>query len=257
MWVRTDDNTQDHTFASNAAAFDPNANLLWFRDDANTTPALTNTVAAIVGTDPRGIAANNSFNDTNWHLVALTFETGVADGEKIFIDGERSSGATGNSTGETLSTATSIQLGNISADHGNQLEGHMDEVGFWDRQINPAEMRALFFLADDPNTVGNDFVGDTQDAAVLFDFYEQGADGDELLLDGLLYTIVPNVAAFGGIAGESVQVGNDLVLGLDDPGTGGLFATTPLQAVPEPASIAAWLLVSAIGLVILWRRRRE
>ena len=137
-------------------------------------------------------------------------------------------------------------------DHNNQLEGFIDEVGYWDRELSSGEMAALFFLS----AAQGDFVADAQGAATLFDFYENGSDGDTLLLnDELGFEIVGDVEALGGTAGQSIQVGDQLLLGLESNGAGGLASFA--NVVPEPASAAVWVLAGLIGIGIYYRSVRR
>jgi hypothetical protein len=259
MWVQFDASalTRDTTLANNDTIFGA-SNLNVFRDEVNAANAAnTDLIAALMGGDPRANSATGSANNLAWHLIAATYDTSNAgaDADKVYIDGVRSIfGATATDL-DPIST-NEIALGNIrgaaGVAHANQFSGLLDEVGFWDRQLNTAEMRALFFLADDPNTGANDFVTDTGGAATLFDFFEDGSNGDTLLFENFLFTKVADVTAFGGIAGQSVQLGNDLILGLAASGNGGLFGTL---AVPEPATHLVWLVLGAMGLVAARCRR--
>ena len=127
----------------------------------------------------------------------------------------------------------------------------MDEVGFWDRALTAPEMDALFFLSEGEG----EFVADAQGAADIFDFFENGAVGDQAVFNGIGFEIVDDVVALGGIAGQSTEVDGQLLLGLNGT-TGGLASF----AVPEPTSIAVWSLAGLIALGLgrrSWNRRRD
>jgi hypothetical protein len=252
MWVQFDAAAfnRDVALFNNDTTFTA-SNLNIFRDDVNAgNAANVDTIAAIVGGDPRATSATNSASSANlsgWHLISVSYDTGT-DSTRIFIDGVRSSFQTANNN-TTLNTNT-IALGNIrgtaASAHANQLGGLMDEVGFWDRALTAPEQAALFFLNTNP-----ELKFDAAGVATLLDFYEDGAVGDTLSLGGREFLIVPDVTEFSGLAGQSVLVGNQLVLGLDVSGTGGIV----LQAIPEPTTIAIWLtlFVAACGFFV--RRR--
>ena len=242
--------SRDHALATNVSSWGAGNLLLW-RDDSG--GGSTNHLAALVDGDPRANGITNSLNnDTDWQLVALTYDNTGAN-EQVYVNGVNVNANAPGPDG-ALTTSATITLGNVAGgtlDGSKQFQGFMDEVGFWDRALTSGELAALFFFADDPISVEDDFLTDAAGAATLFNFYETSSSGDQLDFLGLTWENVADVAAFGGTAQQSTQVGDVFVLGLQAGGSGGLVGQTP---VPEPTSIALWILMG-LGLARLGFRR--
>ena len=243
-WVQFNDNTQDHTIVGGPGGFSAGNTLLFWRDEASSGggSTATNTISGLVSGDPRAVGAAGALNDSNWHLVALTFDNsdaGITDSEKIYVDGTRTMSGTGSNEPGVLSLASTLNLGNVGDDQANQLEGFIDEVAFWSRELLPGEMDALYFFSG----AEEEFFTDAQGAATLFDFFENGTTGDVLVFNQPLgFQIVDDVTAFGGTADQSALVDGQFVLGLN--GSAGLVSFI----TPEPTSIALWTL---LGLTVL------
>lgn len=131
MWVQfaSPALTRDTTLFNNEASPGLN-NLNIFRDEDSSINGNDNIITAVVGGDPRAESANNAANNTNWHLISVS-KGPSPDTTQIFIDGVRSSFLTANNT--TAVNNTTIALGNGLGTNVQQLEGLMDEVGFWSR----------------------------------------------------------------------------------------------------------------------------
>jgi hypothetical protein len=86
--------------------------------------------------------------DDAWHHLALTFERGLADGFKLYVDG---SFATASSTTTFLESTivgpnANSYLGTFNftgASEAKGLNGALDEFGVWSGVLSPAEVSAL------------------------------------------------------------------------------------------------------------------
>jgi hypothetical protein len=104
-----------------------NAYGLFLKDDVlcayDWSTATTNTVGIFL-------------NDNNWHHVALTFKSGIANGSQFYIDGI----VTGTSF--TYSTSNQTSLLTIGTNNANphQLKGTIDEVRIWNNALTQCEI---------------------------------------------------------------------------------------------------------------------
>ena len=114
-WARFNDNTQDHTIMGGPGTFPPGITCC----GGATTFPLAGEVAprtpypdSFQG-DPRGVGAAGALNDSDWHLVALSFDSGSGDAEKVYVDGART--MSGNASGEagTLTLTNTLNIGNV------------------------------------------------------------------------------------------------------------------------------------------------
>jgi hypothetical protein len=70
-------------------------------------------------------------NDNKWHHVAMSFQSGVTDGTKIYVDGELKLTTTFASTFGTTNSNYNLFLGSGGIGYGQELNGTIDEVRIW------------------------------------------------------------------------------------------------------------------------------
>jgi hypothetical protein len=128
----------------------------------------------------------------------------------------------------------------------NSMTGLIDDVAFWSETLDLGKVRALFNLAG-----AAELNYDAGEADLLFQVY----DGDlpSVAIDNLVWT---PAAGLGGSTGDVVNLGGgSFFLNLD--GNAGVVGVVP-QAVPEPASLAVWLLMVVMGVgYFAYRRKRQ
>jgi hypothetical protein len=87
-------------------------------------------------------------NDGNWHHVAFSFQNGVVNGSKIYIDGI----VKGTYSWSVSNQGTEIAIGNTSI-HGQYFTGNIDEIRIWNTARTPSEITANM----NNSLVGNEF----------------------------------------------------------------------------------------------------
>jgi hypothetical protein len=94
------------------------------------------------------IAPPSSVEDNEWHHIALTFQAGLADGFKLYLDGAPLTSS--STTAFTLSTGVgpnaNSYLGSFNftgATETKGLNGALDEFGIWSGVLTPSEVTAL------------------------------------------------------------------------------------------------------------------
>ena len=139
-------------------------------------------------------------NDSNWHLVAVTWDSATGAVE-VFVDG--SSVFTGTlSTGHTIVGSGSFAVGNHQdgvgtfGTPGDELNGNIDEVMLFDRVLSLAEIQSLLLLFNIPPNAVDDIVDVIYpDTEILADVLANDSDsnGDTIFLDSF-----DSVSEFGG-----------------------------------------------------------
>lgn len=90
-------------------------------------------------------------SDDAWHLVGFTFDSGVSNGTKLYIDGveQLTTAMTVSGQGESVVLGAGDDLGNIQ-----HFNGLIDDARIYDRILTAAEVKALY---NEPQTwsVGN------------------------------------------------------------------------------------------------------
>lgn len=79
--------------------------------------------------------------DDKWHYVAATFDSGVTNGTKIYIDGELRYTSTMTIFGQSVS----LKIGNEPNSNQNFI-GKIDEARVYNRQLSDAEVKQLYLM---------------------------------------------------------------------------------------------------------------
>lgn len=100
----------------------------------------TTSVLRIYGLGSEGVMidAGTGWQDGQWHHVVLTFDLGVTNGVKLYIDGV----SAGTSTWNTDS-ANGLSIGSRSG-FAQAYTGDMDEIGVWSRVLTVDDVAELF-----------------------------------------------------------------------------------------------------------------
>lgn len=90
------------------------------------------------------VSSSANLADGNWHHVAVTVNRTSTTGGILYVDGQPISGFTFDPTVRSGSLATTgrLRIGNHTG--GGQFAGDVDEVEVFDRELTPAEIRAIF-----------------------------------------------------------------------------------------------------------------
>lgn len=108
---------------------------------------------------PNAVIAYTTINieDGQWHHIALTFERGLADGFKLYLDGGL---ATSVATTTFLTTTTvgpnstsflgSFNYGGVA--NSNGLNGALDDFKIWSGAMTASEVTAEFNAVPEPST---------------------------------------------------------------------------------------------------------
>lgn len=96
-------------------------------------------------------ATNVSVNNNTWRHIALTFQSGVVNGTKVYIDGV----LVLTTTISVSSQSSNIEIGNGgSASTGQFFTGSIDSVGLFDSILTEPEV----ILLRDTGLAGNEFI---------------------------------------------------------------------------------------------------
>ncbi len=193
-------------------------------------------------------SADHFITDTNWHHVALTYSYNEADttrGFRIYVDGELA-GMNPVSTG--LAGASDWDLSaqdspfNFSGRYDAQLNegGSVDEFGFWNAVLSPAQIGTLYLsVVAHPGDANNDGMVNLADLQILGDNWQSTTAGW-------------GTADFTG--DEAVNLADLQILGDNwGYGTGADISFDQALAqvgivIPEPATIAFIGLALTLGL---------
>ena len=124
------------------------------------------------GTGGTELPANINLADDQWHMVAMSFDSGVSNGTKLYVDGQ-----------EVLTTSMSIgnqnndlMIGSGFADGSSQnFTGLIDEVSVYDHLLTGTQIQQQYNLGHvvlPGNQSFADFVQNTLGATHLWEFEE-------------------------------------------------------------------------------------
>ena len=120
------------------------AQLLFWRDDRGTLESRNNTIAIIFGNGVsrcRIEGADGSMNDTDWHHIVVTFDSGTAH---LYIDGQEDANSPGSSGtgGPTAleSTNDPLQIGKPITTSNKELDGEIAKVVVYNRALTAIDV---------------------------------------------------------------------------------------------------------------------
>jgi len=147
LWAKYDGGDRDSDFCVwGPHAADTNGWLFW-RDEADTKFGNNNTMSALVDSDRRGVCADGSWNDTDWHHACLTVQAGSATGFHLYIDGvDRVEDQASLSTYTGLGDASvNIRFGDSIPNSGSSwMIGDLDDCRIYNRILTPNEVMSIF-----------------------------------------------------------------------------------------------------------------
>ena len=86
------------------------------------------------------LVTTSTTNDGQWHHVTMTYDNATF---RAFVDGgEVASFAVVG--GHAAAPAQSFVVGNDAGSGGNDFEGHLDELKYWDRALSAAQVLAVY-----------------------------------------------------------------------------------------------------------------
>jgi len=146
LWLRTDNLTQSHgnidrvRNGSGLIDGDAGSKLENFALSFNGGNIVANCMAIGFG-DGSSLISNIAITDTSWHHVAWTREA-AAGNMALFIDSMPDNSGTADKWIGTKNAQDLIWIGGIQfANNQNYFEGNIDEVKFFTRVLNEAEIR--------------------------------------------------------------------------------------------------------------------
>lgn len=184
-----------------------------------------------------------SLTTTDFNHAVITY-----DGQTLrtYLNGELTSsalpsfGAPGTPLGE--GAQATLAIGGRGSSEGDMV-GLVDDVALWSETLTDGKVAAIFNLADEAA-----LNYDAGQADLLFQVFN--GDLPSADVDGLSWTPADGL---GGSLGDVVDLGDDsFFLNLD--GSAGVVGRAA-AAVPEPASVAMWLLLGVACVGLMARRR--
>jgi hypothetical protein len=149
-----------------------------------------------------------------WHHLGFVYDSKQTAGNlRIYVDGQRDAHEL-TTAGEPLTLPVGdarVRIGR-HVKHKCNFTAGMDDLSFWNRALNDAELRAICNLAND-KTLNYD----SQQASELFQIYAQG-EGHHGAVGEQQWTAVKNL--IGHRAGDLWTSENKYFLQLDDVGNG-------------------------------------
>jgi hypothetical protein len=222
-WVNFDNFAGKHTYLG--------SNRWGVRNDAATPHITTFGVKDYLGTP-------NTFVAGQWHHVVTVLDSNFD--VQFYVDGQFAGSDTHNA-GSNGSTNPFV-IGAVGPGGGERMQGLVDDVGVFQVALTAAEAGAIYSLAAEP-----DLGYDLGLVTLMLEAFDEG--DDSVTINGTVWQSVT------GLAGPEGQVQNLGDGGFEiNLGGGNGFA---VQAVPEPASIAAWSLLGLAGVGYLWRRGQK
>ena len=150
MWVKSDDNSSDHTYLSiSNFAQDSDSTIFWRDDDAGT--AGSNVLAVLVASNR---TTGGTINDTNWHHVAFTYQASTPEGLKLYLDGTKVGVSDTTTSAIPFSGTDPLTAGNASnpSSSTKDMIGSMDEIAIYNSALTDAQI-AMLASGVDPTLV--------------------------------------------------------------------------------------------------------
>ncbi|MES9977357.1 MAG: LamG-like jellyroll fold domain-containing protein, partial [Candidatus Thiodiazotropha sp. 6PLUC5] len=120
----------------NTASSYSGSRVIMEKDNAYGLALYNNELVAINSTNNTRISTGVNLVDGQWHHILMTFESGVASGTHIYVDGVE----VGVGTIEVLNQDTSLKVGGGIAGSTSFI-GQIDEVAVFDRVLNVDQIR--------------------------------------------------------------------------------------------------------------------
>jgi len=152
MLVQVDSLNKDHALLGKGA-WGIDVPILFWRDEAAPGGA-SDTLAALIndgsGGEARATGPDGLWDDTQWHLVGFTYEGAVANGLKLYFDGEMvasvSTGAAPFIMDNSRPLTAGVAIDTLSSSLA--FDGRMDEIVFFDGVLSPEAMREIYANAN-------------------------------------------------------------------------------------------------------------
>jgi hypothetical protein len=96
------------------------------------------------------ISSGVALNDGVWHHVAFSFQNGVNNGFKLYVDGVLKTTATASFP----TTAQSVAIGSGGSTPQQYFNGSIDEVRIWNIALTDAQIAAYYKVRVSPTTTG-------------------------------------------------------------------------------------------------------
>jgi len=188
-WVKSTDNTAYLVSKkSNAAGQYRGYGLLYWGGGTGEVTFLLTNDGDPAGTTEIQVESVAAYNDGKWHHICATYDgSNVASGVTIYVDGVSVSTIT---VWDTLGANTTVNSAsfNISGrtDGDTLLDGNIDEVGIYDKELSPAEVADVYnegspndlsSLSSSANLVGWWRMGDGDTYPTLTDNSVNSNDG--------------------------------------------------------------------------------
>ncbi len=112
-----------------------------------------------------------NLTDGLWHHVAVSFQSGVANGTQLYIDGI--SRLTPTMTVNNQNQALEIARGGSAGGQGQSFAGSIDEVAVWNRALSSAEVMNLYlhgaptYFTDSPAALNSNLAPDNRYGQML------------------------------------------------------------------------------------------
>ena len=144
-WIKLDNTSRDNAIVVRGSLFSSSAPLMFWRDDVGLASGRTNTLSVVVATDAGSIRSEGAadlLNDTDWHHIAMVFEAGVADGLRLYVDGQKDSNYT-TTVGHAKLVADTSDVTIGFDDSNKQFTGRMAEFAVGNTALSDSEVAQL------------------------------------------------------------------------------------------------------------------
>ena len=173
-----------------------------------------------------------SYNDDSWHHIAITLDSGVTNGSKIYVDGSLVKSCTWTPQSQTGWLSIGAISNNSGASYSQFYTGSIDDVKIFNRILSADEIEAGYAanMADIPSGISLGAITPGTSSAALFDaIVSTDATGYTLSVsqDQNLTSATDSIAAISGTISDPVAWSESSTTGL-----GFTLLSTNATAIP-------------------------
>jgi len=147
-WIKVMDLDNDGTIM-NTDVFGGGAQFLFYYDTVGSITGRTHIISLIlndVNGNVRIEGATNSLNDSQWHMVTMTFKSGSSTGLRMYIDAveDPNSPVDASGTGALKTVLTNMALGSASGGGAKFINGSIADVRIYNKALSASEITDLY-----------------------------------------------------------------------------------------------------------------
>lgn len=146
LWARYAGGERDSDFCTWGPHAATTGGWLFWRDEADTKFGNVNTFSCLVDNDRRGVAPDNTWNDTNWHHACMTMEAGSVDGLQLYFDGVNTIADQNSLVGWAgfVDPGVVVRFGDSVPNAGSSwMVGDLDDCRLYNRVLTPTEVQII------------------------------------------------------------------------------------------------------------------